>query len=150
MAKADKYATADSVMRIKVSATVKAIPPPATTRPAGDNRGGQNNKRKADQQDLRPGSKQVANIEEEQPTAQADAQRQRTDKNTWQPKVTFEQMLDAPCKIHTGAKPATHTLRQCSFSQLLARGEGLPAPSGPAPRAPDPSPPPPNDVCLHD
>ncbi|KAI4994875.1 hypothetical protein ZWY2020_034778 [Hordeum vulgare] len=49
MAKADKYATADSAMRIKVTALDKVVPAPATHKPAGDNRGGQNNyKRKAD------------------------------------------------------------------------------------------------------
>ncbi|KAE8777950.1 hypothetical protein D1007_49238 [Hordeum vulgare] len=97
MAKADKYVTADSAMRIKVSATDKPVALPATTRPTGDNRGGQNNKRKADQLDSRPGSKKVANVEEEQPASQAGTQRQRTDKNTLQPKLTFDQMLDAPC-----------------------------------------------------
>ncbi|KAE8786523.1 hypothetical protein D1007_39631 [Hordeum vulgare] len=111
MAKADKYATADSAMRIKISATDKPVPPRATTRPTGDNRGRQNNKHKADQQDPQSGSKKVANMEEEQPTVQAGAQHQRTGKNTWQPRLTFEEMLDAPCKMHTGAKPATHTLR---------------------------------------
>ena len=36
MAKADKYATADSAMRIKVTASDKAVPTPATPKPAGD------------------------------------------------------------------------------------------------------------------
>ncbi|KAE8771038.1 Endoglucanase 3 [Hordeum vulgare] len=50
MAKADKYATADSTIRVKVTASDKAIPTQATPKPAGDNRAGQNNnKRKADQ-----------------------------------------------------------------------------------------------------
>ncbi|KAE8809993.1 hypothetical protein D1007_13313 [Hordeum vulgare] len=106
MAKADKYATADSAMRIKVSATDKPTPSSTATKPVVDNR---NNKCKADQ--LAPSrSKQVTTIEEEQPAMQAGAQRQRAGKNTWLPKLTFEKMLDAPCKMHTGAKPATHTL----------------------------------------
>ena len=46
MAKADKYATANSTKRIKVD---KVVPTSATPKPAGDNRGGQNNyKCKAD------------------------------------------------------------------------------------------------------
>ncbi|KAI5003156.1 hypothetical protein ZWY2020_030316 [Hordeum vulgare] len=52
MAKADKYATADSAMCVKVTASDKAVPRTATPKPAGDKRGGQNNnKRKADQMD---------------------------------------------------------------------------------------------------
>ncbi|KAE8799527.1 Endoglucanase 3 [Hordeum vulgare] len=54
MAKADKYATADSAMRVKVTALYKVVPTSATPKPAGDNRGGQNNyKRKANQEDPR-------------------------------------------------------------------------------------------------
>ncbi|KAE8816173.1 hypothetical protein D1007_06291 [Hordeum vulgare] len=142
MAKADKYATADSAMWVKVTASDKIVPTPSTPKPAGDNRGGQNNKRKTDQLDSRSTSKQVANMEEDAPATQAGSQRQRAGKNTWQPKLTFEQMLDAPCKMHTGAKPATHTLRQCSFGQRLSQGEGLPAPpaAAAAPRAPAPGP----------
>ncbi|KAE8807981.1 hypothetical protein D1007_15663 [Hordeum vulgare] len=156
MAKADKYATADFATRIKVSATVKTARQPATSKPAGDNRGGQNNKRKADHLDSRPRRKQVANMKEEPPVAQAGAQRQRACKNAWQPKLTIEQMLDAPCKMHSEAKPATHTLWYCSFAQRLSRGEGLSAPLGAAPQGPAPAPglapaqPPPNDGRLHD
>ncbi|KAE8772514.1 Endoglucanase 3 [Hordeum vulgare] len=36
MAKADKYATTDSVMRVKVTASDKAVPTPATPKPVGD------------------------------------------------------------------------------------------------------------------
>ena len=60
MAKADKYVAADSAMRVKVTASDKIVPMPSTLKPAGDNRGGQNNKRKADQLDSRSASKQVA------------------------------------------------------------------------------------------
>ncbi|KAE8819371.1 endoglucanase 3 [Hordeum vulgare] len=40
MDKADKYATADSAMRVKVTTSDKAVPTSATPKPAGDNRGG--------------------------------------------------------------------------------------------------------------
>ncbi|KAE8781200.1 hypothetical protein D1007_45557 [Hordeum vulgare] len=116
MAKADKYAMADSAMRVKVTASDKIVPTLTTPKPVGDNLGGQNNKRKADQLDSRSNSKQVASMEEDAPATQAGSQRQRTGKNSWQPKLTFEQMLDAPCKMHTRAKPAAHTLRWCSFA----------------------------------
>ncbi|KAI5007023.1 hypothetical protein ZWY2020_046971 [Hordeum vulgare] len=36
MAKADKYATADSPMRVKVTASDKVVPMPATPKPTGD------------------------------------------------------------------------------------------------------------------
>ncbi|KAI4999790.1 hypothetical protein ZWY2020_004379 [Hordeum vulgare] len=110
IAKADKYATADSAMRVKVTALDKIVPTPTAPKPTGDNRGGQNNKHKADQLDSRSASKQVASVEEDTLANQDGSQRQRTGKNNWQPKLTFEQMLDAPCKMHTWAKPATHTL----------------------------------------
>ncbi|KAI4981628.1 hypothetical protein ZWY2020_022120 [Hordeum vulgare] len=72
MAKADKYATADSVMRVKVSASDKVVPTPASPKPAGDNRGGQNNyKRKADQMDPRSNNKLVASMEGEASAPQA-------------------------------------------------------------------------------
>ncbi|KAE8812459.1 Endoglucanase 3 [Hordeum vulgare] len=68
MAKANKYATDDSAMRVKVTALDKAIPTSSTPKPVGDNRGGQNNnKRKADQLDSRSNNKLVANMEEEAP-----------------------------------------------------------------------------------
>ncbi|KAI5014844.1 hypothetical protein ZWY2020_056234 [Hordeum vulgare] len=69
MAKADKYATADSAMRIKVTASDKVVPAPATAKPVGDNRGGQNNyKRKADQM---ANNKLVANMEGKASASQA-------------------------------------------------------------------------------
>ncbi|KAE8806137.1 Endoglucanase 3 [Hordeum vulgare] len=122
MAKGDKYATTDSAMWIKVTATGKAAVPLATPKPAADVRGQENNKRKADHTNPRYGSKKVATMEEEQPATQATSQRQRDGKAAWQPKLTFDQMLDAPYKMHIGAKPVTHTLRQCCFSEQLARG----------------------------
>ncbi|KAI4999590.1 hypothetical protein ZWY2020_004179 [Hordeum vulgare] len=153
MAKADKYATADSVMRVKVTASDKAVPTPATPKPAGDNRGGQNNnKHKENQLDSCSNKKLVANMEGEASATQAGSQRKRPNKGNWLPRQTFEQMLDAPCKIHSGAHPSTHTLRQCSFARRLSQGEGLPAAPGAqaAPQAPAPPPPPRDDGRLHD
>ncbi|KAI4972656.1 hypothetical protein ZWY2020_003581 [Hordeum vulgare] len=106
MGKADKYAMADSVMRIKVTASDKAVPTPATPKPAGDNRGRQNNnKRKADQMDSRSNSKLVASMEGETSAPQAGPPRKRSNMNNanWLPKQFFEQLLDAPFKIHCGA-----------------------------------------------
>ncbi|KAI4996738.1 hypothetical protein ZWY2020_052080 [Hordeum vulgare] len=118
MAKADKYATADSAMWVKVTSSDKVVPTPTTPKPASDNRGGQNNnKRKEDQLHSRSNNKLVANMEGEAPATQVGSQRRRTSKNDWQPKLSFERMLDAPCKMHSGAKPSTHTLRQCSFAR---------------------------------
>ncbi|KAE8806623.1 hypothetical protein D1007_17146 [Hordeum vulgare] len=160
MAKADKYATADSAMRIKVTASDKAVPTPATPKPAGDNRGGQNNyKRKADRTDSRSNIKLVASVEGETSAPQAGPPRKRLNRSNtnWLPKQSFEQLLDAPCKIHSGAQPSSHTLRQCSFARRLSQGDGLPAPPGaqaapraPAPiHAPAPPPPPPRDDGHH-
>ncbi|KAE8785585.1 hypothetical protein D1007_40651 [Hordeum vulgare] len=115
MAKADKCATADSTMLVKVTTSDKVVPTPTTPKPASDNRGGQNNhKRKADHLDSRSNNKLVANVEGEAPTTQAGSQWRRTGKNDWKPKLSFEQMLDAPCKMHSGVKPSTHTLRHTS------------------------------------
>ncbi|KAE8803732.1 hypothetical protein D1007_20423 [Hordeum vulgare] len=159
MAKADKYATVDSVMRVKVTASDKAVPTLATRKPAGDNLGGQNNnKRKADQLDSCSNNKLVANMEGEALATQTGSQWRRPNKGKWHPKQSFEQMLDAPCKMHSGAQPSTHTLRQRNFARRLSQGEGLPAAPGAhaAPQAPAPGlasapPPPPRDDCrLHD
>ncbi|KAE8775302.1 hypothetical protein D1007_52244 [Hordeum vulgare] len=161
MAKADKYATADSVMRIKVTASDKAVPTPATPKPAGDNRGGQNNyKRKAQQMDSRSNSKFVASMEGETSAPQAGPLQKRSNRKNanWLPKQYFEELLDAPCKIHSGARPSKHTLRQCSFlTPAIARGwptgsaGAQAARRAPAPcPAPAPPPPPHDDGHLHD
>jgi hypothetical protein len=48
-----------------------------------------------------------------------------------------------PCKNHSGAKPSTHMLRQCSFTQRLLKGNLLPPPPGAGPQQlPLPPPPP--------
>ncbi|KAE8787912.1 hypothetical protein D1007_38130 [Hordeum vulgare] len=104
MDKADKYPTADSAMRIKVTASDQVVPAPVTPKPAGNNRGGQNNyKCKADQ---------LANVEGEASASQAGPPRKRRNQGNanWLPKQSLEQLLDAPCKIHSGAAPSTHTL----------------------------------------
>ncbi|KAE8798609.1 hypothetical protein D1007_26094 [Hordeum vulgare] len=161
MAKADKYATADSAMRVKVTTSDKVVPTPATPKPAGDNRGGQNNnKRKADQMDSRSNNKLVASMEGETSAPQDGPPRNRSNRNNtnWLPMQSFEKLLDAPCKIHSGAQSSTHTLRQCSFARRLSQGDGLPAPPGAqaAPHAPAhgpapaSSPPPRDDGHLHD
>ncbi|KAI5000682.1 hypothetical protein ZWY2020_010641 [Hordeum vulgare] len=159
MAKAEKYATADSAMRIKVTASDKVVPTPATPKPAGDNPGGQNNyKRKADQTDSRSNSKLVASVEGETSAPQASPPRNCPNRSNtnWLPKQSFDQLLDAPYKIHSGAQPSSHTLRQCNFARRLSQGDGLPAPPGAqaAPRAPAPihapaPPPPPRDDGHH-
>ncbi|KAE8802852.1 hypothetical protein D1007_21389 [Hordeum vulgare] len=131
MAKADKYATADSAMRIKVTALDKVVPAPATPKPAGDNRGGQNNyKRKADQMDPRSNNKLVANVEGEASASQAGPPRKHPNRGNpnWLPRQSLEQMLDAPWKKHYGATQSTHTLRQCIIARRLSQGDGLPAP----------------------
>ncbi|KAI5017948.1 hypothetical protein ZWY2020_042836 [Hordeum vulgare] len=159
MDKAEKYATADSAMRVKVTASHKVVPTPATPKPAGDNRGGQNNyKHKADQMDPCSNSKLVASVEGEGSAPQASPPRKRPNRSNTNllPKQSFEQLLDAPCKIHSGAQPSTHTLRQCRFARRLSQGDDLPAPPGAhaAPRAPAPNhapapPPPPRDDGHH-
>ncbi|KAE8781749.1 hypothetical protein D1007_44949 [Hordeum vulgare] len=129
MAKADKYATADSAMRIKVTALDKVVPTPAIPKPAGDNRGGENNyKRKADQMDPCSNNKLVANVEGEASASQAGPPRKRPNRGNpnWLPRQSLEQLLDAPCKIHSGATPSTHNLRQCSVARRLSQGDGLP------------------------
>ncbi|KAE8813510.1 hypothetical protein D1007_09336 [Hordeum vulgare] len=106
MAKADKYATADSAMRIKVTASDKVVPTPATPKPTGDNRGGQNNyKRKADQMHPRSNSKMVANVEGEASDSQAGPPRKRPNRRNpnWLPR-------HAACR--------------------LSQGDGMPTPPG--------------------
>ncbi|KAE8799184.1 hypothetical protein D1007_25468 [Hordeum vulgare] len=143
MAKADKYATADSAMRVKVTASDKAVPTPATPKPAGDGRGGQNNhKRKADQMDSHSNSKLVAIVEGKTSAPQVGPPWKHSNRNNanWLPKQSFEQLLDVPCKIHSGAQPSNHTLQQCSFACRLSQGDGLPAPPVQASLAPPATP----------
>ncbi|KAE8799871.1 hypothetical protein D1007_24751 [Hordeum vulgare] len=128
MAKADKYATADSVMRVKVTASDKVVPTPATPKPAGDNQGGQNNyKRKADKMDTCSNSKLVASMEGETSAPQAGPPRKRPNRSNtnWLPKQSFEQLLDAPCKIHSGAQPSSHCRKGVACRLLQVRRRPL-------------------------
>ncbi|KAI4984032.1 hypothetical protein ZWY2020_040885 [Hordeum vulgare] len=94
------------------------MPKPAAARAAArfqPNHG----KRKVDQPDTRQGSQKVATVKDDHlADGQGSSRRQRTNdgKQPWQAKYTFEAMLDGPCKFHSGAKPATHTARQCFCS----------------------------------
>ncbi|KAE8795105.1 hypothetical protein D1007_30047 [Hordeum vulgare] len=123
MAKADKYATADSAMRVKVTASDKAVPTPATQKPSRDNRGGQNNyKRKADQTDSRSKNKLVASVEGETTAPQTCPPRKRPNRSNtnWLPKQSFEQLLDAPSKIHSQCKRRRlHQLHLLRFPRRL-------------------------------
>ncbi|KAI4972853.1 hypothetical protein ZWY2020_003778 [Hordeum vulgare] len=90
MAKAEKYATDDSVMRIKETCLVQGCACVGTPKPAGDNLGGQNNyKRKADQM---ANNKLVANVEGEASASQAGPPRKRRNQGNanWLTKQTLE------------------------------------------------------------
>src|SRR3954467_10722140 len=51
------------------------------------------------------------------------------------PKYTFDDMLDASCKLHnTPGKPSAQTTRQCGFVKRIAKGEALPPPPPPPPQ----------------
>lgn len=56
--------------------------------------------------------------------------------------MSFEEMLDAPGKHHSGAKPSKHTRWQCAITKRIMRGD-IPPPLAPAPGAGPPPPPPP-------
>ena len=63
-------------------------------------------KRKDAQPGHRAAGKMVAAVEGGQPPAKFQKGERK-----WKPKITFEQMLNAPCTLHSGLKPATHTTR---------------------------------------
>ena len=105
----------------------------------------QNNKRKADQPAQRYDNRLVA-AAEQAPAAEPATKRWNTGKTTWQPTMSFEEMLDAPSKHHSGARPSTHTLRQCAITKRIARGD-IPPPPAPAPGAGQPRPPPPSPLA---
>ncbi|XP_073360291.1 uncharacterized protein [Aegilops tauschii subsp. strangulata] len=67
--------------------------------------------------------------------------------------MSFEKMLDAPCKHHSGARPSTHMLPQCAITKRITRDD-IPPPPAPAPGAgpppPPPLPPPPAGGTMHD
>ena len=89
----------------------KSVPPPKLSGERSRQQNNQqNNKRKADQPAQRYDNRLVA-AAEQAPAADPSAKRRNTGKMTWQPAMSFEEMLDAPCKHHSGVKPSTHTLR---------------------------------------
>ena len=53
-------------------------------------------------------SRQVATVEDEQPE-ERPAPKKKGGRPPWQPSLSYEQALDAPCKFHSGAKPSNHT-----------------------------------------
>ena len=115
MVTADKYANADSAMKIQVArdeaGKAKPVPPP---KPAGEGsrqqHNQQNNKHKADQPAQRYNNRLVA-AAEQAPATDPAAKCQQTGKTAWQPAMSFEEMLDALCKHHSGARPSMHMLR---------------------------------------
>ena len=84
-----------------------------------------------------------------EPVADPAAKHRQTGKMAWQPTMSFEEMLDAPCKHHSGARPSTHTLRQCGITKRIMRGD-VPPPPAPAlaPGAGQPLPPPPPPPAI--
>src|SRR4051812_48266056 len=95
-------------------------------------------KRKDEQQDTQYGSRQVAAMQnEENPGAAGGSRRPRPNvrpPGQMKPKYTLEDVLDAPCKLHsTPGRPSAHTTRQCDFVRRIAKGEALPPPPPPPP-----------------
>ncbi|KAK1556165.1 hypothetical protein QYE76_016724 [Lolium multiflorum] len=134
MAIADKYALADGT-----SSTPAEISPapsrrdnnkPAEHKPAegghhGSRRDNYRGKRHSDQPDRRYGSAHVAAVSDH---AAGASRRQKQTDRPWKPKYTFEQMLDSPCKYHSGKNPSNHSTRDCHFMKRLTSGEPLPPP----------------------
>ncbi|KAK1685229.1 hypothetical protein QYE76_046077 [Lolium multiflorum] len=132
MAIADKYALAEEAGK----ATADPAPAPsrrdhhksAEHKPAdgashGSRRDNYRGKRHS-QPDRRYGSAHVAAVAD---NAAGGSRRQKQDRQ-WKPKYTFEQMLDSPCKYHSGKNPSNHTTRDCHFMKRLTSGEPLPPP----------------------
>ncbi|KAK1695823.1 hypothetical protein QYE76_012520 [Lolium multiflorum] len=88
-------------------------------------------KRHSDQPDRRYGSAHVAAVSDH--AAAGGSRRQKQTDRPWKPKYTFEQMLDSPCKYHSGKNPSNHTTRDCHFMKRLTSGEPLPPPPPPPP-----------------
>ncbi|KAK1665992.1 hypothetical protein QYE76_054151 [Lolium multiflorum] len=140
MAIADKYALAE-----EASSTPAEILPapsrrdnnkPAEHKPAegghhGSRRDNYCGKRHSDQPDRRYGSAHVAAVSDH--AAAGGSRRQKQTDRPWKPKYTFEQMLDSPCKYHSGKNPSNHTTRDCHFMKRLTSGEPLPPPPPPPP-----------------
>ncbi|KAK1561437.1 hypothetical protein QYE76_018567, partial [Lolium multiflorum] len=107
---------------------------PAEHKPAeggshGSRRDNYRGKRHSDQPDRRYGSAHVAAVSDH--AAAGGSRRQKQTDRPWKPKYTFEQMLDSPCKYHSGKNPSNHTTRDCHFMKRLTSGEPLPPPPPP-------------------
>ena len=103
---ADKYATADSSMKteLRVDASGKVVAP-APKQPAGDpNRRPYQNDHKRKGPMPTSFRRQVATIEDEQPEERPAPK--KGGRPHWQPSFSYEHALDAPCKFHSGVKPA--------------------------------------------
>src|SRR3954464_1083963 len=90
-------------------------------------------KRKDDQPDVQYGSRQVAAVQDDQdPGAAGGSRKMRPNvkpAGQMRPKYTFEDMMDAPCKLHsTPGRPSAHSTRQCDFVRRIAKGDALPPP----------------------
>src|SRR4051812_29714960 len=75
-------------------------------------------KRKDEQPDSQYGSRQVAAVQDEQdPGVVGGSRKMRPNvkpQEQMRPKYTFDDMMDAPCKLHnTPGRPSAHTTRQC-------------------------------------
>ncbi|KAK1618087.1 hypothetical protein QYE76_023604 [Lolium multiflorum] len=138
MAIADKYALAEEAG--KAPADISPAPArrdnnksaehkPADGASHGSRRDNYRGKRHSDQPDRRYGSAHVAAVAD---NAAGGSRRQKQDRQ-WKPKYTFEQMLDSPCKYHSGKNPSNHTTRDCHFMKRLTSGEPLPPPPPPPP-----------------
>ncbi|KAK1650796.1 hypothetical protein QYE76_068601 [Lolium multiflorum] len=133
MAIADKYALAEEAG--KAPADISPAPArrdnnkPAEGASHGSRRDNYRGKRHSDQPDRRYGSAHVAAVAD---NAAGGSRRQKQDRQ-WKPKYTFEQMLDSPCKYHSGKNPSNHTTRDCHFMKRLTSGEPLPPPPPPPP-----------------
>ncbi|KAK1618858.1 hypothetical protein QYE76_024375 [Lolium multiflorum] len=136
---ADKYALAEEAG--KAPADISPAPArrdnnkPAEHKPAeggshSSRRDNYRGKRHNDQPDRRYGSAHVAAVSD---NAAGGSRRQKQTDRQWKPKYTFEQMLDSPCKYHSGKNPSNHTTRDCHFMKRLTSGEPLPPPPPPPP-----------------
>ena len=109
------------------------------------------NKRKDEQPDAQYGNRQVAVVQQQEDQGAAGGSRRqkpaerpqgRPQQGQVRPPYTMDDMLDAPCKFHSGIdKPANHMTRQCDWTLQLAKGKG--GNVGPPPPPPPPGPPPP-------
>src|ERR1041385_4857432 len=92
-----------------------------------------NDKRKDEQPNTQYGSRQVADVQnEEDPRAAGGSRKMKPNvrpPGQMNPKYKFDDMLDAPCKLqNTPGRPSAHTTRQCDFVKRIAKGEALPPP----------------------